>query len=462
MHHDAPDSSISASPTRTPVSFSEALWVWAKIGALSFGGPAGQIAMMHDELVNRRKWIPEARFLHALNYCMMLPGPEAQQLATYLGWLLHRTPGGLAAGLLFIVPGAVTMLAFSSIYVHFGTLDNVTHFLWGMKAAVLAMVIAALVRLSKRTLQSRFAIGLAAVAFVGLSVFHLPFPAIILGAALLGLARHARVPGPLPSAETTSASSETPVDQLSAAGQMQNEKPSLRYFCLVLAGAALCWVAPFVALALFDSGATTLQDEAVFFSKTAVVTFGGAYSVLTYVAHEAVETFRWVSAGEMLDGLGLAETTPGPLILVLEFVGFVGAFRNPGHLTPSVSGLLGAAITLWVSFVPSFAFIFLGAPFVESARQRPAVRAGLSGIGAAVVGAMANVAFWFAVHFLFRQTTVFEWKWVRVEHPLLSSIDASAVIFVGIALFALFRLKVSVPVLLSVAALSGMLWRLVA
>src|SRR5262245_6367569 len=361
------------------VPFRDALRVWVKIGLLSFGGPAGQIATMHRLLVDEKRWIGEQRFLHALNYCMLLPGPEAQQLATYVGWLLHRTWGGIVAGTLFVLPGAVVMLGLSVLYAGYHEVPLVAGIFFGIKPAVLAIVLHALVRIGKRALTSRFAITMAAAAFVAIFFLDLPFPLIVLGAGVIGYAADrisGRSPGAtLPNGANDRDAAEAAVDAMFAAGRADHTRPSTRCAIRVLATWLPLWLGPVVALLLWRGGGDVFSEIAVFFSKMAVVTFGGAYAVLAYVAQAAVTDFGWLRPGEMLDGLGMAETTPGPLILVLQYVGFLAAYRDPGMLPPWLAGTLAGMLTLWVTFAPCFLWIFLGAPYVERLRANRGLNA---------------------------------------------------------------------------------------
>ena len=393
--------------TAPPVSLAEAARVWARIALLSFGGPAGQIALMHRVLVDEKKWISEARFLHALNFCLLLPGPEAQQLATYIGWLMHGAWGGLAAGGLFILPGFASIMALSLLYAAWGTTPALSGLFFGLKAAVLAIVAAAVWRLGGRTLKTVYQQALACSAFAAIFLFDAPFPALVIGAGLIGFFGAARF------APVASSFTETGAEANRSVGGS-------------LAPAAICailWLAP-VAVVVWRLGLDDVYPQiALFFSKMALVTFGGAYAALAYVAQQAVERFHWLTATEMLDGLGLAETTPGPLIMVLQFVGFMAAFRHPGALPPFLAGALGGALATYVTFVPCFLWIFAGAPFVERLRGVPALTGALAGIAAAVVGVIANLAVWFAMHFLFRD----HWSPAPgLELPVIASLDPTA------------------------------------
>ena len=445
------------------VSFGEAVRVWAKIGLLSFGGPAGQIALMHRELVEERKWIDEERFLHALNYCMLLPGPEAQQLATYIGWLLHKTRGGLVAGVLFVLPGSLGILALSLLYATLRELPAVAALFFGLKAAVLAVVVEAVIRIGKRALRSRALVAIAVVAFLALFAFDAPFPAVVLGAAALGFAGSRLLPAafPAPSPQKTAAGETTVVGRMAARGELAHTRRSLSGALRVLVVCGSLWAAPLLALAGVFGKGSVFVTVGVFFSKAAVVTFGGAYAVLAYIAQRAVSTYGWLRPGEMLDGLGLAETTPGPLILVLEFVGCLAAYRDPGALSPIAAGVLGAALTVWVTFVPCFLWIFLGAPYIEALRGNRSLHAALSAITAAVVGVILNLSLWFGVHVLFRNVTERHFGPLRLHVPDLASVDLASLVLSSLAMLAMFRLKLGLPKTLAASAALGMAYKLV-
>lgn len=386
-----------AEPVQRP-GFWEAFRFWLKLGFISFGGPTGQIAIMHAELVEKKKWISEERFLHALNYCMLLPGPEAQQLATYVGWLLHKTWGGIAAGSLFVLPSVFILWLLSYVYVAYGSLPWVAGIFYGLKPAVLAIVVVAAFRIGKRTLRREIHWILAILAFVGLYFFHLPFPLILLAAAVVGLSANHWLKDNLPA---ISANEALPLETHTA--------PSwTRAFRICAIGLLLWWV-PVLAAGLWLGWDHTVFREGIFFSKASVITFGGAYAVLPYVSQQAVEYYGWLSAAQMLDGLALAETTPGPLIMVLQFVGFLGGWQHPGSVSPLAAGTLGALITTWTTFVPCFLFVFLGAPHIEQLRGNRTVTAALSAITAAVVGVILNLAVWFAMHALFSQSGKVDW-----------------------------------------------------
>jgi len=454
----APD---AAAPDR--VSFAEALPVWARIGLLSFGGPAGQIAMMHRELVERRRWIDEARFLHALNYCTLLPGPEAQQLATYIGWLMHGTRGGLAAGLLFVLPGFVAILALSILYATLGDLTFVVGLFFGLKAAVLAIVVEALLRIGKRALKTRAHHVIAWLAFVAIFFFDVPFPAIVLGAGLVGLVGSRLAPRafPPPTRADEKPSERSVVDAMAARGELAHTVPSAWRALRIAAVCLFLWALPFVPLGLAFGWRSVFVDEGVFFGETAMVTFGGAYAVLAYVAQRAVDDFGWLRPGEMLDGLGLAETTPGPLVMVLQFVAFMGAYRDPSGLSPIAAGVLGSLVTVWVTFVPCFAWIFVGAPFIESLRGNASLHAALSAITASVVGVIGNLSIWLALHVVFRVVDERRAGPLRLVVPDPSSIDLAALALIALALVMTFRFALGVPRTLGVCALAGIAWGLV-
>jgi len=386
---------MAAAPT-----FREALRFWLKLGFISFGGPAGQIAIMHTELVERKKWIGEQRFLHALNYCMLLPGPEATQLATYCGWLLHRTRGGIAAGALFVLPSAVLLWALSWMYAAYGNVPWIAAIFYGLKPAVTAIVAAAVIRIGRRALKNGVIWGVAGAAFVAIYFFKAPFPAIIGAAALAGFLGGKFFPDKFPATSGQgTASSGTVIDD--AQESPVHTRPSLRRALKVLAVSLVLWWGPVVAAGLWQGWRSPLAQEGIFFSKAAMVTFGGAYAVLPYVAQQAVEKFSWLGAPQMLDGLGLAETTPGPLIMVLQFVGFLGGWNHPGVLPRLAAATLGAALTTWTTFVPCFLWIFLGAPYIERMRGNARLGGTLTAVTAAVVGVVLNLAVWFGLHIFF-------------------------------------------------------------
>jgi chromate transporter len=443
---------VPAAPT-----FAEALRLWAKIGLLSFGGPAGQIALMHKELVEERRWIGERRFLHALNYCMLLPGPEAQQLAIYIGWLLHRTAGGLVAGILFVVPGALVMLALSSLYVLYGDVPLVAALFFGVKAAVLAIVVEAVVRISRRALKNRVMVSIAVAAFIAIYALNVPFPLIVLLAGLTGWLGDRVAPGLFSGSahgKDGVADSKGAVDLMFERGELAHVKPTKWHAPRTLAIWLPIWLGPVLLIWWFTGSASVWTEIGRFFSLMAVVTFGGAYAVLAYVAQAAVQSFGWLAPGEMVDGLGLAETTPGPLILVLQFVGFIAAFRHSGSLDPLLAGSLGALLTLWVTFTPCFFWIFLGAPYIEALRGNKALSAALGAITAAIVGVIMNLALWFALHVIFREVHA---TGLGMNVPVLSSIDWRAALLSVAAMVAILKLKVGMLPTLALSALAGVL-----
>jgi chromate transporter len=438
------------------VSWNEALRVWTRIAALSFGGPAGQIAVMHRILVEEKRWISETRFLHALNYCMLLPGPEAQQLATYVGWLMHRTAGGLMAGLLFILPGIIAIMALSYIYAAYGQVGVVAALFFGLKAAVLAIVVEAVVRVGKRALKNNIMIALAGAAFFGIFFLGVPFPIIVFGAALIGFIGgwHGWAAfeggGHGPGGKDTAV-----VDSLLGDETPEHVRPTVARALRVAAIWLTLWLAPVIALLLTLGGDNVFSQIAVFFSKMAMVTFGGAYAVLAYVAQQAVENYHWLKPGEMLDGLGMAETTPGPLIMVLQFVGFMAAFRDAGALHPMLAGTLGGLLATWVTFTPCFLWIFLGAPFIEKLRGNKALSAALSAITAAVVGVILNLAVWFAIHAVFREVTHVGGYGFSFDAPVPGSVDSWALALAIAAAVGIFRFKVGMIPVLAACSLAG-------
>ncbi|MES2057213.1 MAG: chromate efflux transporter [Pseudomonadota bacterium] len=441
-----------------PVSLGEAFWVWLRIAALSFGGPAGQIAVMHRILVDEKRWIGEHRFLHALNYCMPLPGPEAQQLATYIGWLMHKTRGGIVAGALFVLPGAISIMALSWIYALYGRVGIVSALFFGLKCAVLAVVLQAVVRIGSRALKNNIMRGLAALAFVLIFFLGVPFPVIVLGAGLIGYfggragvpafqvgGGHGAAKGTIVEDADTLLGEELPAHANPTIGQ------SLRQAVVWLA----LWLAPVAALLLIAGQGSVFTQIATSFSTMAVVTFGGAYAVLAYVAQQAVENYHWLQPKEMLDGLGMAETTPGPLIMVLQFVGFMGAYRHPGMLSPLLAGTLGGLLATWVTFIPCFLWIFLGAPFIERMRGNKALSGALSAITAAVVGVVLNLAIWFAIHTIFRAVRPLNAGPVHFDMPVVTSIDLWALAISVAAIIAMFRLKIGIFATLGGASAAG-------
>ena len=457
-------SSDSARPG-AHVSFKEALAAWTKIGFVSFGGPAGQIALMHRILVDEKKWIGEERFLHALNYCMLLPGPEAQQLATYIGWLLHRTLGGLVAGILFVLPGAVVILALSILYAGFQNLTIVQALFFGIKAAVLAVVIEAVLRIGKRALKNRYMYAIAGAAFIAIFFFDVPFPLIIVGAGLIGLVGGRLNPNGfvvIKAREINAGEPSPAADALIEEGLLDHTRPSAVRAAKVMVICISLWLVPVAALAMFLGGGNIYVQEGLFFSKMAVVTFGGAYAVLAYVAQQAVDTHGWLAPGEMLDGLGMAETTPGPLIMIVQFVGFMGAYRNPGSLDPMLAGTLGAMITTWVTFVPCFLWIFLGAPYIEALRGNRLLSAALSAVTAAVVGVVLNLAIWFAIHVVFGEVDEVRSAGLKLLVPVWDTVNLPSLLLAAAAFVAMFRFNVGMIPVLATGAFLGAAYHYVA
>jgi chromate transporter len=508
--------------TETPspaVSLREAFGTWCRVAALSFGGPAGQIAVMHRIIVDEKKWISEARFLHALNYCMLLPGPEAQQLATYIGWLMHRTAGGLLAGCLFVLPGFVSILILSIVYACFEQSNLVQAIFFGLKPAVMAIVLQAVIRIGKRILKNSTMVALAAAAFVAIFFFDIPFPALIFSAGLIGYFGGRLAPErfcvikehgsgdatmnksqgtqlnllplgeggrrtdegdfqpesphpvrcanhPLPYGERVLSKLSTPntddafgdCESTEVSSAVTDAYPLTRRSLYVSAICLSLWFGPLIVIWFALGPDSVYFQEGTFFSQAAVVTFGGAYSVLAYIAQQAVENFGWLRPGEMLDGLGMAETTPGPLIMVVQFVGFMGAYRNPGPFSPIVGGILGSLLTTWVTFVPCFYWIFLGAPFIERLRGNRLLSAALSAITAAVVGVILNLAVWFSLHTLFGQVMTTYCYGLRLQWPELTSVDPAASAIAVLACLLTFRWKQGMPVTLGISAATGAAW----
>ena len=446
------------------ISFREAAWTWARVAALSFGGPAGQIAMMHRILVEEKRWIGETRFLHALNYCMLLPGPEAHELAIYIGWLLHRVRGGILAGVLFVLPGLVALGVLSWLYAAFGHIGVVQSLFFGLKAAVLAVVLEAVMRVGKRALKSKALIAVAALAFVGIFFFALPFPVIILAAAAIGFGGNAARPewfkagghgaaGSAPAAPAI-------IDEAFARQVPAHVRPSLtRFLAVALAGGAI-WLGPLALLLLTRGPGNVFTTIALFNSKMAVVTFGGAYAVLAYMAQQAVEHYHWLKPGEMLVGLGFAETTPGPLICVVQFVGFMAAFRQPGALDPALAGTLGGLLAMWSTFVPPFIWIFLGGPYIEALIGNKSLNAALSAITAAVVGVILNLAVWFSLHTLFDQVITYHAYGLTVGLPVFNTLNVPALVLSLAAIIAMFRFKVGMLPTLAACSAAGVLYHL--
>ncbi|HUR58663.1 MAG TPA: chromate efflux transporter [Opitutaceae bacterium] len=432
--------SFDGVPPSPPPTFREAFRFWLKLGFISFGGPTGQIAIMHTELVDRKKWIGEERFLHALNYCMLLPGPEATQLATYCGWLLHGTRGGIVAGVLFVLPSAFLLWALSWIYAAHGTVPWIAAIFHGLKPAVTAIVAAAVIKLGQRALKNVAMWVVAAVAFVAIYFFHAPFPAIVAGAALLGLVGSRK--SVLAGDKRMTEPKKSP-----ASGLLHG---AFRRACKVIVICLMIWWTPVFAAALAFGWDSVLAREGIFFSKAAMVTFGGAYAVLPYVGQQAVEQYHWLTATQMLDGLGLAETTPGPLIMVVQFIGFLGGWNHHGPLSPLAMATLGAAITTWTTFVPCFLWIFLGAPHIERLRGNVKLSGALSAVTAAVVGVVLNLAVWFGLQVFFPRGT-----------QEIAGIDWFAVVVCVAAFVALQRFKIGVIAIVAASGALGLAWYLV-
>lgn len=441
------------------ITLAEATRVWGYVGLNSFGGPAGQIALMHRELVERRRWLSERRFLHALNYCMVLPGPEAQQLATYVGWLLHGRRGGLIAGTLFILPGFLVMLALSVMYALYGSVDWVAGLLVGLQAAVVVLVAEAFVRISRRTLRSATLIAIATTSFLAITFFHVLFPLIIIVAALVGWLGGSRAPDQFPVGTGGHASPEEPevllADDTTIGPTERHRALRAGWICAAL------WLVPVGILILALGTSHVFAQQAILFSQSAIFTFGGAYAVLAYIAQEAVFRYEWITSKDMLTGLGLAESTPGPLILVLQFVGFLAAFNNPGDLPPIVAGLIGAVLAIWVTFVPCFMFIFLGAPYVERLRENIALRNALTAVGAAVAGVVLSLAVWFTLNTVFPGVGTERFGPLFLPVPDPASIAWESVAISALAALLVFRFRVGTLRVLAACAGVGVLVALV-
>jgi len=449
------DESVDSS-VRDVVPLREATRAWFLISLQTFGGPAGQIAVMQRSLVDERRWIGEQRFLHALSFCMLLPGPEATQLAIYIGWLLNGGIGGVIAGVLFVLPGVLALMALSWVYVAHGDSAVVTGLFLGLAPAVVAVVVQAVVRISGRALRHRVLVGLAVAAFLLLAVLGLPFPVVVLGAGVAGWAVGRWRPDVM--ARPTVPQPEDGPPPLVPDDALHRARPSRRRNAAVLAGGLAVWAAPVVlAWALASGSRTVFTDQGVFFGGMALVTFGGAYAVLSYVAQAAVGTFGWLSAGEMVRGLALAETTPGPLIMVVQFVAFLGAFRDPGALDPWAAAVLASLLVVWVTFVPGFFFIFIGAPYVERLRGNEPLTAALTGVTAAVVGVIANLAFYFAVHTLFAEAERVGWDHLGLLLPVWSSFQWEPALLGALGAVLVFRLRWPVLRTLGVCGVAGLL-----
>ena len=425
--------STSSPPDSKPdvpaVPFREALKVWLKVALLSFGGPAGQISVMHKFLVEQKQWISETRFLHALNYCMLLPGPEAQQLATYIGWVLHKVKGGIIAGGLFVLPGFISILVLSILYAVFAEADLVQALFFGIKPAVLAIVLGAVYKIGQKALKNGVMVSIALLAFVGIFFLNVPFPLIIIGAGIIGFlgGRFLEDKFQVVKGKEVENSSSEIEDQ-------DTTRPPFKNLFKTLGIWLTLWFVPVIALVLLFEPGHIFVQQSIFFSQVAVVTFGGAYAVLAYVAQQAVETHGWLLPGEMLDGLGMAETTPGPLIQVVQFVAFMGAFRNPGAFDPVVAGIIASFLVTWVIFIPCFLFIFSGAPYIEYLRGNKSLTAALSGITAAVVGVILNLGIWFSMNTLFTEVVEKYHFGIRILTPVVETLEPGALLITVIAL----------------------------
>jgi chromate transporter len=422
-------------------SFREAFLFWLKLGFISFGGPSGQIAIMHAELVEKKKWVSNERFLHALNFCMLLPGPEAQQLAIYIGWLLHKTRGGVVAGALFVVPSIFILWTLSYVYVAFGHLAWIAAIFYGLKPAVLAIVAAAVIRIGRRALGSAVMWVIAAAAFIAIFFFHAPFPLIVITAAALGFLGERFSARFIPAVEVPNAESISGREDKLSIPTRSTLGRGLRIGVILI----LLWWLPIALAGIVLGTGHTIFREGIFFSKTALVTFGGAYAVLPYVSQQAVENYHWLGPGQMLDGLGLAETTPGPLIMVLQFVGFLGAWNQPGDLPPLLAATLGALITTWTTFVPCFLWILLGAPYVERLRGIKSLSSALATVTAAVVGVILNLALWFGLHVIF---------------PRNGNVDWFAFVVCSVAFFGMLRWKWNIVPVVLCSGLLGLIYTL--
>lgn len=450
--------------TRKPPSFGEAFRVWVKVALNSFGGPAGQIAVMHRYLVEEKQWISESRFLHALNYCMLLPGPEAQQLAIYIGWLLHKIPGGIVAGTLFVIPGFIAMLILSILYAGYQNLSIVQWLFFGLKPAVLAVVIEAVLRIGKRVLKNRLMVTLAGLSFVGIFFIDVPFPLIVISAAAIGYVG-GRLRPQFFEVNRVHTGNSDPCDSSLVDAMLEEQAPehirpsTSRAFKVTLCW-TIIWFGPIALIWAFLGSESIYFQEAAFFSKSAVVTFGGAYAVLAYVAQQAVDNYGWLTPGEMLEGLGLAETTPGPLILVLPFVGFLAAFRNAGDLPPMIAGTFGAMLTVWTTFVPCFLWVLVGGPYVESLRGNKSLNTAMSSITAAIVGVVLNLAVWLGLHTVFGAVRDVYLLGGHLQIPVWNTINVPSLFIAAFAMLAIFRFKLGVIQTIGCSALIGIVYHL--
>lgn len=458
-----PNNPPASETVRTSVSYGEAFRVWAKIAALSFGGPAGQIAVMHRILVEQKRWISDQRFFHALNYCTLLPGPEAQQLCIYLGWLLHRTLGGITAGVLFVLPGFLSILALSIVYAEYQDTAFITTLFYGLKPAVIAVVLEAVLRISKRVLKNRLMVFLAVAAFIAIYVFHVPFPAIVLSAGVIGFVGGRWKPEwfyLLRGHKASAAVSNEPAPLLDELA-LTHIEPSWGRALRVATCCLLLWLVPLAGLTAWLGRDHVLVRQGVFFSKAALVTFGGAYAVLPYISQEGVEKQHWVTHQEMMDGLGMAETTPGPLIQVVQYVGFLGGYRQPAPFSPLMAGVIASLVVTWVTYVPCFLYILVGAPYVERMRANALLSSALSTITAAVVGVVLNLAVWFAIHTLFAQQNTLTFGFGSLELPQWNTFDPAAGAIALAASVLLMRFHWNLILVLALAVAAGAVVQLV-
>jgi len=450
---------VSEETPQHGVTFREAARFWVKLGFINFGGPAGQIAIMHEEIVQRRRWVSNGRFLHALNFCMLLPGPEAQQLAIYLGWLLHKVRGGLVAGVMFVLPSFFVLLALSWVYVTHDDVTWVSATLAGLAPAVIAIVASATIRIGQKALANGLMVAVAVAAFVAIYVVHVPFPVIVLVAGAIGLVGGAASPDRFKVGVVEELEEHERVAIADDAPRAEHTKPTVTRTLVTMVVGLAVWLVPIALVAAWRGPGDTLTQMGWFFSRASLVTFGGAYAVLAYVNVAAVSTYGWLLPGQMVVGLGLAETTPGPLIMVLEFVGFVGAYQHPGDLDPLVAGVLGACVVVWATFAPCFLWIFLGAPYIEGLRGNRRLGAALETITAAVVGVIANLAVTFALSTLFNEVRVSRVLGrFDVVRPVWSTVDLFAVVVTLVAFVGMWRFRWKVIPVVAGSALAGLLW----
>ena len=445
-------------PQTKQVLFLDAFWVWLKVAIYSFGGPAGQISVMHKILVEEKRWIDESRFLHALNYCMLLPGPEAQQLATYIGWLLHKSKGALTAGILFIIPGFMSILALSILYAGYYELPLVQALFFGLKPGVMALVFYAAIRIGKRALRNHVMVGIAIASFVAIFFLDVPFPFIIVAAGFVGFIGGRKWPNTFDVMLGHGAEdgNEAAISQAAS----RAERPSLVRAMRILGLGLLIWFGPLLLMSAMFGPDSTFVSTGIFFSQAAVVTFGGAYAVLAYIAQQAVDVFGWLNPHEMLDGLGMAETTPGPLIQVVQYVGYMASFRNPGLMSPMTSGVLGSLIVTWVTFVPCFIWIIMGAPYIEYLRGNKALSTALSAITAAVVGVILNLSVWFSLHNLFDVVNELQLGPLNLQIPLWETFNLAFLLISIGAFVLLFYANRGTLLTLTASTITGALYYL--